>query len=101
MKSKLLLAGLGGLVLMWGAGLAQAGVIRATAKQVDKGTVAVAKGTPEAAGAAASGLATAGKATGGALKTGASFAGKGIVETPGLAARGTTRAAKAVWKTVW
>ena len=97
MKSKVLLVGLGGLVLTWGAGLAQAGVIRSAAEDVDKGSVAVVKGTPEAAGAAAGGLATAGKATGGAIKTGASSTGKGIVEAPGLAARGT----KAVWKAVW
>ncbi|MGD0221424.1 MAG: hypothetical protein ABSF71_03735 [Terriglobia bacterium] len=97
MKSKLLLVGVGVLVLTWGAGLAQAGVIRAAAKQVDKGSVAAPKGTPKAAGAAAYGFAAAGKATGNALKTGASSAGKGVVETPGLAARG----AKAVWKAVW
>jgi len=97
MKSKVLLVGLGGVVLTWGAGLARAGVIRSAAEDVDKGSVAVVKSTPQAAGAAADGLATAGKATGGAIKTGASSAGKGIVQTPGLVARGT----KAAWKAVW
>jgi len=101
MRSKLLLVGLSGLALTWGTGLAQAGVIRATAKQIGKGSEVVVKSTPQAAGDAAGGIATAGKATGSAVKSGASSTGKGIVATPGLVKRGTTGAGKAIWKAVW
>lgn len=116
MKSKLLLWCLSMLTLIWGSGMAQAGIIRSTAKGVSKGSVAVVKGTPGAAADAADGVATAGKATGSAVASGASTAGKatgsavatgasaagnGVVQVPGLVARGTAGAAKAVWKAVW
>jgi hypothetical protein len=101
MKSKLLAVALSGLFLTWGAGLAQAGVIRATGKQIGKGSAAVAKATPDATGAVAGGVATAGKTTGGVVKTGATSVSKGAARTPGLAARGTAGAGKALWKAVW
>jgi hypothetical protein len=101
MKSKLSLLGMIALVLTWGAGLAQAGAIRTTAKQVGKGSATVVKSAPEAAGNVADGLATAGKATGGAVTTTASSVGKGVAATPGIAARGTARGLKAVGKAIW
>jgi len=108
MKSKFWLGCMCATLLVLGTGVAQAGVIRSTAKEMGKGTAAVAKSTPQAAEAAGGGLATAGKATGSALRSGADSAGKGIAATPSLAVKGTTSAAKgtataakAVWKAVW
>jgi hypothetical protein len=101
MKSKLLVLGLSGLALTYGAGMAQAGAIRTTARQVGKGSAAVVKSAPEAAGNVAGGLATAGKATGSAVTTSASSVGKGAAATPGIAARGTARGIKAVGKAIW
>jgi len=104
MKSKLMLLAMSGLALSWGTGLAQAGVIRATAKGISEGSATIVKNTPDAASDAASGLATAGKATGGVVKTGATSVGKGVTAAPGLAERGSVgaaKAAKAIWKAAW
>ena len=101
MKSRIIVLGLGGMVFALGLSAAHAGAIRTTGKQIGKTSVVVAGTTASAAGIAAGGVATAGKATGGALKDGAPKAGKAVVAAPGVAARGTTRASKAIWKAVW
>ena len=108
MKSNFWLRCLCATWLVWGTGLAHAGVIRTTAKQMGRGTATVAKSTPHAVEAAGGGLVIAGKATGGALQYSADSAGKAIAATPGVAAEGTTAvgkgiatAAKAVWKAAW
>jgi len=101
MKSKVLLLVMSGLTLAWGAGVAQAGVLRAAAKGIGKGSETVVKSTPDAVSDAADGVATAGKATGSAVKTGATATCKGAAAAPGIVARGAAGGAKAVWKAIW
>jgi hypothetical protein len=101
MKSKIASVGLAVAAFAFGTSVAHAGALRATGKQIGKTSAVVAAKTADAAGAAAGGVANAGKATGGAIKDGAPSAGKGIAAAPGVTARGTARASKAVWKAVW
>jgi hypothetical protein len=101
MKSKLSTVALTLFALAWGACVAQAGVLRTTAKELSKGSAAVAEATSSAAGNVADDVASAGNSTGGALKTAAAATGKGVAATPRLAVRGTVGAGRAIGRAIW
>jgi hypothetical protein len=89
------------IALAWSVQFAQAGAIRYAGKQVQKGSIAVAQKTSDAAGTATGGVEDAGKATGTVLKDGAATFGKDAASAPGVAVRGTKAAASKVWEAVW
>jgi len=92
---------LSALSLLWATQNAHAGAIRSAGKGLGKGSVLVAHGTADAAGAAAGAAASAGKATGGVVGAGTVGVVKGAAATPGLAWRGTKAGAKRVFKALW
>jgi hypothetical protein len=101
MRVKLGVLSLSAFALLWVARPASAGVVRAAGEGIGKGSVAVAQTTANAAQTAAGGVATVGKETPGVVKSGAVGVGKGAAAAPRLAYRGTTTAAKKVWKVIW
>jgi len=101
MRLKLCVLGLSALALLWTARPAAAGVIRATGKNIGKGSVAVVQATSSATQTAAGGVATVGKETPGMVKSDAAGIGKGAATAPHLAYRGTKTATKKVWKAMW
>ena len=101
MRTRILAALFGALVLSWAAQDAQAGAIRYAGKQIAKGSVVVAQTTADAAQATGSGVATVGKATGGAAKTGVMAVGSGAKATPSLVGRGAKAVGKGIAKAIW